>query len=343
MTARDKVSGIEAEFWDCTDPEVLTHKDPISALEACVEDHLEKGRPVEDVIREMGGISVQAYRKRLHTPGEILEAAERALDAVTEALDDEEHGHPEGDQPMFSVDVLAKHLPAFEAAVIALLAEGKIWQCEVVQTVELTPDETIEIPAARAARVVRRAGAGGRCSARGARLTSAGVAAVPLEDRAVCVTCGVGVSFDEDGCCSHCGNEVARLGDFRALLERGGLGLVPAGPPDLRREELIKAWALRELEALPRGPWREWIRMGTAPASLQLALEGLPESVAALVIEHVADELGDCECCRRRAPCRHLSDRSESGERDWRCAWGCSPPDAPPADMLQRWARECGL
>lgn len=145
MTARDKFNGIEAEFWDCEDPEVLSHLDPISALEACVENHRERDRRTEDVIREMGTIAVAAYRKRNHSPTEITEAAERALDAATEALDDEEHGHPEGDQPMFSVDMLAKHLPAFEAVVRELLREAKLWQCEVAQQVELTPDETIEI------------------------------------------------------------------------------------------------------------------------------------------------------------------------------------------------------
>ncbi len=145
MTARDKFKGIEAMFWDCEDPEVLTHLDPISALEACVENHRTHDSLTEETIREMGTITVAAYRKKLHSPGEVAEAAERALDAATEALDDEEHGHPEGDQPMFAIDVLAKHLPAFEAVVRALLAEGKIWQCETVQSVELSPEETIEI------------------------------------------------------------------------------------------------------------------------------------------------------------------------------------------------------
>lgn len=145
MTARDKFKGIEAEFWDCEDPEVLMHVDPISALEACVENHRRHDMLTEETIREMGAIELCAYRKRLHTPGEITEAAERALDAATEALDDEEHGHPEGDEPMFTVEVLAKHLPAFEAVLLALLAEGRVWQCEVAQRVELTPGEAIEI------------------------------------------------------------------------------------------------------------------------------------------------------------------------------------------------------
>lgn len=145
MTARDKFKGIEAEFWDCEDPEVLMHVDPISALEACVENHRSHDLLTEETIREMGTIEICAYGKRLHTPGEIREAAERALDAATEALDDEDHGHPEDDEPMFTVNVLAKHLPAFEAVVRALLAEGRVWQCELRQRVALTPDEAIEI------------------------------------------------------------------------------------------------------------------------------------------------------------------------------------------------------
>jgi hypothetical protein len=115
--------------------------------------------------------------------------------------------------------------------------------------------------------------------------------------------------------------------------------------PGAQLDALIKAWALRELEALPRGPWRDWIRQGTPPAALEQALERLPEAVAALVREHVADDLDDCEACRRRAPCRLLSDGAESGERYWRCAWGCPPSEDDPATaaMLREWARECGL
>lgn len=145
MSTRDKFNGIEAKFWDCLDPEVLQYLDPISALEACVENHRRHDCLTEETIREMGTITVSAYTLKLHSPGEILEAAERALDAATEALDDEEHGHPEGDYPMFPVDVLAKHLPAFEAVVRALLAEATVWQCEITRSVELSPDETIEL------------------------------------------------------------------------------------------------------------------------------------------------------------------------------------------------------
>jgi hypothetical protein len=101
----------------------------------------------------------------------------------------------------------------------------------------------------------------------------------------------------------------------------------------------IKLWATRELERLPRGPWGDWLRTGVMPRALQVALTGLPEPVAALVGAHVADEISECEICRRRAPCRMMSDRSESGESDWRCAWGCPANDDP----IVQWARSVGL
>jgi hypothetical protein len=115
--------------------------------------------------------------------------------------------------------------------------------------------------------------------------------------------------------------------------------------PGAAYDALIKAWALRELEALPRGPWRDWVRHGMPTVELQMLVARLPSAVSSLVFEHVADELGDCELCRRRAPCRLQSDRSDSGEKDWRCAWGCPPPedDAATADTLRDWAREIGL
>jgi hypothetical protein len=114
-----------------------------------------------------------------------------------------------------------------------------------------------------------------------------------------------------------------------------------ASSPGAALDALIKAWALRELDALPSGLRAEWLRTGATPPELQHRFIGLPEPVAALVGEHVADSLGVCESCGRRAPCRLIGDGTESGERDWRCAWGC--PAAPNVDPVLEWARSVGL
>jgi hypothetical protein len=148
MAARDKFKGIAADFWDCEDPEVLKHLDPISALEAIVDHHRaivdHRTMSVEEVIRTMGEISVEAYRRSKHSTTHIEDAIDAALERAREALEDESD-LSEGDRPMFSLDVLAKHRPAFEAAVLALVTEAVVWQCEVARSVELSPDETIAI------------------------------------------------------------------------------------------------------------------------------------------------------------------------------------------------------
>jgi len=49
---------------------------------------------------------------------------------------------------------------------------------------------------------------------------------IPLEHRAFCVLCGVGVAFDEDGCCTGCGCTVCSVQELRDLLFRSRLHIV---------------------------------------------------------------------------------------------------------------------
>lgn len=141
MSARDKFNGVHADYWDCSDPEGLTHEDPISALEEWIDSHLEPGCDTEAIIREMGNITVEAYERDTISDGDIQSVAEQALDAACEYFC-ENFGDPEGDDHDLNV---AQYKPAFEAAVRALYADTKVWRCSVTSTVELTPDEAIEI------------------------------------------------------------------------------------------------------------------------------------------------------------------------------------------------------
>ena len=101
--------------------------------------------------------------------------------------------------------------------------------------------------------------------------------------------------------------------------------------PGAALDAMIKAWAARELDRLPSGPRGEWIRTGVIPRAIKLELAGVPEPVAALIGAHVADEMGECEICSRRAACRLISDGTLNGEATWRCGWGCpAPPDVDP-------------
>lgn len=49
-----------------------------------------------------------------------------------------------------------------------------------------------------------------------------------FEAAAFCPQCGIGVPFDEDGCCGQCGATVCAMSDVRALLRERGLHIVTA-------------------------------------------------------------------------------------------------------------------
>ncbi len=89
-------------------------------------------------------------------------------------------------------------------------------------------------------------------------------------------------------------------------------------------ERLRKGWAARELQ--------EWNNHGGGARELEIACVGLPAVVAELVRGHAEQDMGECECCRVRAPLRLISDGTESGESDWRCSWGCPPPEEAPTE-----------
>lgn len=146
MSARGKFVGIEADFWDCCEAERLTHEDPISALEECVDNHLWRGCDTEKEIRDMGDISVDAYVHDVVPDSEIEGLAELAIERISEALDeDDAYGHPDGDHECLSEATQAKHKAAFVAAVGVLVADAQIWRCSVKTSVVLTPDEVLEL------------------------------------------------------------------------------------------------------------------------------------------------------------------------------------------------------
>lgn len=146
MTARDRFNGIDAELWDGKDSDRLIHLDPISALEDLIGSRTNRASPMEDQIRELGPVSIEAYRRAAITPQHIDDAVDAALEEVRQSLEeDAELGDPEDGRPMFPVDVLAKHRPAFESAVRELTRDASVWACELVTSVELTPEEALEI------------------------------------------------------------------------------------------------------------------------------------------------------------------------------------------------------
>ncbi len=104
-------------------------------------------------------------------------------------------------------------------------------------TIELPPD--IEICSCDESFALRR-----ELAAACEQLEQFGAAPVicgQIDWRAFCVHCGVGVAFDQDGCCASCGGDVCTMDDVDAHL--GAVGLrIERGASDHRRLALTRAW-----------------------------------------------------------------------------------------------------
>lgn len=67
-----------------------------------------------------------------------------------------------------------------------------------------------------------------------------------IDWKAFCPQCGLGVGFDEDGCCTSCGATTCSGSDLRALLAEHGLSIV--GEADMAVLRATDAFTLEDLE-----------------------------------------------------------------------------------------------
>lgn len=128
-----------ADYYECSVSEHLSHETPEEALEYYVDSWCSPDSDVSAVIREIGDITVTAYRRLEVTDRERADWAERAIELVCEQWS-EEHGTPDGDDGP-SAEALTKARPLMLAAVDALLSGLSVWQCEADATRVYTPEE----------------------------------------------------------------------------------------------------------------------------------------------------------------------------------------------------------
>lgn len=149
MSALEQLKTTEAAYWDCDESaEQLSHDHPAGALESHLDGWVmhHDSRGMEAQLREIGPIQIWPWHRKTIAEGAAKGLAERAMDCIDEALsEDEDYGDPDGTHDLFGKAVMAKHLPAFEAAVKALLADADCWQCEAGAPIALTPDDVITL------------------------------------------------------------------------------------------------------------------------------------------------------------------------------------------------------
>lgn len=140
---------VEADYWECSeDADRLTHEHPVCALEYHFDELTCRLKPgsAEEQIRAACPIQIWPWHRKSVPPVEAEGLAEHAMASVAEMLDeDEDYGDLDGTHEIFGNATLAKHLPAFTAAVEALLADADVWACERGNPVTLTANEVIQL------------------------------------------------------------------------------------------------------------------------------------------------------------------------------------------------------
>lgn len=146
--AMSKNAPAEPVFWDCQEPERLSHESVEEALEYYF-DSIPDG-PILDVIAQHSPVAVKGYARDAVHPAEASSAAERALERFEEDIADE-YGDPDGRV----TDLLdAEHrktlLAALTAAFEAALSHVNVWRCSVVERRVLSAAEVEAILRERA-------------------------------------------------------------------------------------------------------------------------------------------------------------------------------------------------
>lgn len=86
----------DAVFWDCSDPEELTHDNIEDAVEYFVDGFFEPGCDVEKELRAMGGLTVKGYTRAEVTDKFLDSQAADLADRFYEAIHEPEWGDPNG-------------------------------------------------------------------------------------------------------------------------------------------------------------------------------------------------------------------------------------------------------
>ncbi len=135
----DDIAFPEAKFYECGDPEVLSHEEPMEALEAYLDPDLNPRMTAAEVVAAIRQrpVAVMAYNPMKISEKQIESWADNLLESLGETFSDE-HGNPD-DGPCDAFPDDAEEV--MRAAVASIIRRSHVWGCEVVGKVTLSPDQ----------------------------------------------------------------------------------------------------------------------------------------------------------------------------------------------------------
>jgi hypothetical protein len=135
----------DISYWDCSQPDVLSHSDFVEAVCAHVESWLDTTCDVEALVRETfaEGLSVEGYERNEVPLKWGHDTADSIVDRLAEELDEEFGDHLYGDHEVLPTKVRAELLVQLTAVLDGIRPKLDVWQCEQTVTVKLSLEELI--------------------------------------------------------------------------------------------------------------------------------------------------------------------------------------------------------
>lgn len=131
-------------FWDCSDPEQLTHDNIEDAVEYFVDNFLSPGCDTEKVLREdLGGLTVKGYTRAEVTDKFLDGMADHLAERFHEQIHEDEWGDPNGTHE----NITPEGMRLLEEKLRVVLREIRPyiqpWACEVTTEVKMDADELV--------------------------------------------------------------------------------------------------------------------------------------------------------------------------------------------------------
>lgn len=130
----------KADYYDCGETEVLTHKTPEEAVEYEVDCWGEPGCDASTIIRERGSLTVTCYQRMVVPDNFPARIAASMVEGAVESWG-EEFGNPYDAGDEFPEAAVAAARAKLEAAIRELYAAGTVWGCEVISDVVLDAEQ----------------------------------------------------------------------------------------------------------------------------------------------------------------------------------------------------------
>lgn len=134
-----------AKFYDCGDPEELSHESAEEAITSHFEVTWESVEETQEQQAErICPLTVNAFVPKAMDPAWLDSAVDRMLEGFIENFE-EEYGGPDGDCPPWDIETGKAYQTALLRMMTKFTKKSVVWQCDQVGEREFSAEECLEI------------------------------------------------------------------------------------------------------------------------------------------------------------------------------------------------------